>query len=209
MRSSELYIHGSWKGQLFQLSINPGDTAQELNENHMQEKLRREQEEVSKRQRGAGGDRDTGKADLQQRNQAAERKSDLRGFCCLYSNKLNHMCIRMCACMDVRMREGTQRHRAASQASKGSMPTDRCMFLCDGVSPMIGGDGLFSFNSKLAVLVSEPDMQIKKVRHAHLILVNLPLHISPACQPLCDSNHHTRMPLLCALLPPNPLHAQL
>lgn len=65
---------------------------------------------------------------------------------------------------------------------------------------MIGGDGLFSFNSKLAVLVSEPDVQIKKVRHAHLILVNLPLHISPACQLLCDSNHHRHMPLLCAPL---------
>lgn len=42
---------------------------------------------------------------------------------------------------------------------------------------MIGGDGLFSFNYKLAVLVSEADGQIKKVRHAHLILANLPLHI--------------------------------
>lgn len=72
---------------------------------------------------------------------------------------------------------------------------------------MIGGDGLFSFNSKLAVLVSEPDVQIKKVRHAHLILVNLPLHISPACQLLCDSNHHRHMPLLRAPLwvPPTPL----
>lgn len=65
---------------------------------------------------------------------------------------------------------------------------------------MIGDDGLFSFNLKLAVLVSEPDVQIKKVRHAHLILVNLPLHISPACQLLCDSNHHRHMPLLCAPL---------
>lgn len=62
---------------------------------------------------------------------------------------------------------------------------------------MIGGDGLFSFNSKLAVLVSEPDVQIKKVRHAHLILVNLPLHISPVCQLLRDSNHHRHMP--CSL----------
>lgn len=44
-------------------------------------------------------------------------------------------------------------------------------------SLMIGGDGLFSLNYKLAVLVSEADGQIKKVRHAHLILVNLPLHI--------------------------------
>lgn len=78
------------------------------------------------------------------------------------------------------------------------------------LSPMIGVDGLFSFNSKLAALVSEPDVQIKKVRHAHLILVNLPLHISPACQLLCDSNHHRHMPLLCAPLrapsthPPRP-----
>lgn len=70
---------------------------------------------------------------------------------------------------------------------------------------MIGGDGLFSFNSKLAVLVSEPDVQIKKVRHAHLILVNLPLHISPACQLLCDSNHHRHMPLLSAPLRVPPL----
>lgn len=44
-------------------------------------------------------------------------------------------------------------------------------------SPMIGADGPFSFNYKLAVLVSEADGQIKKVRHAHLIPVNLPLHI--------------------------------
>lgn len=72
------------------------------------------------------------------------------------------------------------------------------------VSPVIGGDGLFSFNSKLAVLVSEADVQIKKVRHAHLILVNLPLLISPACQLLCDSNHHRHMPLLCA--PQGPPH---
>lgn len=42
------------------------------------------------------------------------------------------------------------------------------------LSPMIGGDGLFSFNYKLAVLVSEADGQITKVRHARLILVNLP-----------------------------------
>lgn len=34
-----------------------------------------------------------------------------------------------------------------------------------------------SFNYKLAVLVSEADGQIRKVRRAHLILVNLPLHI--------------------------------
>lgn len=46
-------------GQLFQLSINLGDTAQELNENHMQEKLRRGQEEVSKRQRGGQGEKET------------------------------------------------------------------------------------------------------------------------------------------------------
>lgn len=39
---------------------------------------------------------------------------------------------------------------------------------------MIGGDGLLSFNSKLAVLVSGADVWIKKVRHAHLILVNPP-----------------------------------
>lgn len=71
-----------------------------------------------------------------------------------------------------------------------------CMSLYIGLSPVIGGDGLLSFNSKLAVLVSEPDAQIKKVRHAHLILVNLPLHISPARQLLCDSNHHRHMPLL-------------
>lgn len=65
------------------------------------------------------------------------------------------------------------------------------------------GDGLLSFNYKLAVLVSEADVQIKKVRHARLILVNLPLHISPACQLLCDSNHHRHMPLLC-VPPPLP-----
>lgn len=100
------------------------------------------------------------------------------------------------------MHEGMQHHKEPAQSSKGSLLTDQFISLCIGVSPMIGGDGLFSFNSKLAVLVSEPDVQIKKVRHAHLILVNLPLHISPACQLLCDSNHHRHMALLCAHPPP-------
>lgn len=60
------------------------------------------------------------------------------------------------------------------------------------------------FNHKLAVLVGQADAQIKKVRHARLILVNPPPasppahplspHISPACQLLCDSNHHRHMP---------------
>lgn len=86
---------------------------------------------------------------------------------------------------------------------KGSLLSDHCTSLSVGVTSDWGGDGLFSFNSKLAVLVSEPDVQIKKVRHAHLILVNLPLHISPACQLLCDSNHHRHMPLLCAAPPPH------
>lgn len=72
------------------------------------------------------------------------------------------------------------------------------MSLSVGASVVTGGDCLLSFNSKLAVLVSEADVQIKKVRHAHLILVNLPLHISQACQLLCDSNHHRHMPLVCA-----------
>lgn len=84
--------------------------------------------------------------------------------------------------------------------------TDQRMSLCIGLSPVIGGDGLSSFNHKLAVLVGEADVQIKKVRHARLILVNLPLHISPACQLLCDSNHHRHMPLLRArLCEPPPL----
>lgn len=87
---------------------------------------------------------------------------------------------------------------ARTTRPKGSVLTDQCTSLHIGVSPMIGGDGLLSFNFKLAVLVGEPDAQIKKVRHAHLILVNLPVHISPACQLLCDSNHHRHMPLLCA-----------
>lgn len=113
----------------------------------------------------------------------------------------------MCT-QDVCMHEGAQQqHGAPAQPSKGCLLTDQCMSLYIGLSPMIGGDGLFSFNSKLAVLVSEPDVQIKKVRHAHLILVNLPLHISPACQLLCDSNHHRHMPLLCApLWVPSTLH---
>ncbi len=102
------------------------------------------------------------------------------------------VCARTCACMKGRGSTG--------RLHKQRLPTDKCMSLYIGLSPVIGGDGLFSFNSKLAVLVSEPDVQIKKVRHAHLILVNLPLHISPACQLLCDSNHHRHMPLLCAPL---------
>lgn len=38
----------------------------------------------------------------------------------------------------------------------------------------LASSDLFSFNSKLAVLVSGADVWIKKVRHAHLIPVNLP-----------------------------------
>lgn len=101
----------------------------------------------------------------------------------------------MRACMTGRSNTG-----APARPSEGSLLTDQCMSLDIGLSPMIEGDGLLSFNSKLAVLVSEPDVQIKKVRHAHLILVNLSPHISPACQLLCDSNHHRHMPLLCAPL---------
>lgn len=106
------------------------------------------------------------------------------------------------------MHEGTVQHRGPSDARQKALCllTDQCASLYIGLSPMIGGDGLFSFNLKLAVLVSEPDVQIKKVRHAHLILVNLPLHISPACQLLCDSNHHRHMPLLCAPLWVSPTH---
>lgn len=77
MHSSGLYIHGSWKWQLIQLSINLGDTAQELNENHMQEKWeeraeRSEQEPEGHRHRRGGGGKE---ADLQleQINQAAEK----------------------------------------------------------------------------------------------------------------------------------------
>lgn len=177
MRSSGLYIHGSWKWQLFQLSINLGDTAQELNGNHMQEKLRRKKW-ARDTERGTGGERDTER----KREGGGKVKWSAR-FCWLYSNKQNHMCI--CMCVDVC--EGTQQ-----------LLIDQTLHI--GVWPVIGGDGLVSFNSKLAVLVSEPDVQIKKVRHAHLILVNLPLHISPACQLLCDSNHHRHMPLLRAPL---------
>lgn len=49
-----------------------------------------------------------------------------------------------------------------------------CRFLYYASSSVIGGDSLLSFNSKLAVLVCGADVWIKKVRHAHLILVNLP-----------------------------------
>lgn len=100
------------------------------------------------------------------------------------------MCAGVCACVTG--------YSNPARSGKG-LPALRSLYVsfC-GCHQRLGGDGLFSFNSKLAVLVSEPDVQIKKVRHAHLILVNLPLHISPACQLLCDSNHHRHMPLLCA-----------
>lgn len=102
------------------------------------------------------------------------------------------MCAATCVCMWVH--EGPQRlpaHRSVYVSLYWFVINDR-------------GDGLLSFNYKLAVLVSEADVQIKKVRHARLILVNLPLHISPACQLLCDSNHHRHMPLLCVPPPPPP-----
>lgn len=110
------------------------------------------------------------------------------------------MCARVCACV--------MGYSNPARSGKG-LPALRSLYVsfC-GCHQRLGGDGLFSFNSKLAVLVSEPDVQIKKVRHAHLILVKLPLHISPACQLLCDSNHHRHMPLLCAAPPPT-THAPL
>lgn len=110
------------------------------------------------------------------------------------------MCAGVCACLTG--------YSNPARSGKG-LPALRSLYVsfC-GCHQRLGGDGLFSFNSKLAVLVSEPDVQIKKVRHAHLILVNLPLHISPACQLLCDSNHHRHMPLLCAAPPPT-THAPL
>lgn len=109
------------------------------------------------------------------------------------------MCAGVCACVTG--------YSNPARSGKG-LPALRSLYVsfC-GCHQRLRGDGLFSFNSKLAVLVSEPDVQIKKVRHAHLILVNLPLHISPACQLLCDSNHHRHMPLLCA--PPPPPHMPL
>lgn len=108
------------------------------------------------------------------------------------------MCAGVCACVTG--------YSNPARSGKG-LPALRSLYVsfC-GCHQRLRGDGLFSFNSKLAVLVSEPDVQIKKVRHAHLILVNLPLHISPACQLLCDSNHHRHMPLLCA---PPTTHAPL
>lgn len=111
------------------------------------------------------------------------------------------MC-RTCAFEHARGAAATR--RACTTKQRLPLLTDQCTRLCIGLSPVIGGDGLFSFNYKLAVLVSEADVQIKKVRHARLILVNLPLHISPACQLLCDSNHHRHMPLLCEPPPTTP-----
>ena len=115
-------------------------------------------------------------------------------FCWLYSNKQNHMCA--CGGPGLRVRGDAAKQGALRDRAEACRSQISCTSLYSGLSPVIGGDGLLSFNSKLAVLVSEPDVQIKKVRHAHLILVNLPLHISPACQLLCDSNHHRHMPLL-------------
>lgn len=109
------------------------------------------------------------------------------------------MCAGVCACVTG--------YSNPARSGKGLTALRSLYVSFCGCHQRLGGDGLFSFNSKLAVLVSEPDVQIKKVRHAHLILVNLPLHISPACQLLCDSNHHRHMPLLCA--PPHPPHTPL
>lgn len=136
-----------------------------------------------------GGQR--GQPTSEEINQAAEKLSDLRG-----SAGFSQINRTICACMRGQYSRGPSDARQKALC----LLTDQCASLYISLSPMIEGDGLFSFNSKLAVLVSEPDLQIKKVRHAHLILVNLPLHISPACQLLCDSNHHRHMPLLCAPL---------
>lgn len=92
-----------------------------------------------------------------------------------------------------------------ARSGKG-LPALRSLYVsfC-GCHQRLRGDGLFSFNSKLAVLVSEPDVQIKKVRHAHLILVNLPLHISPACQLMWQQPSQTHAFALCTPPPHTPL----
>lgn len=200
MQSSGLYFHGSWKWQHIQLSINLGRYCTRADwKPHAGEMRRAQAGRSEQRERGIGGGEPTTVTD-KSGNGKVERSER---FYWLSSNKQNHMCATTYVCLC--MHEEPQQHGECAQPSKGSPLTDQCMSLCIGLSPVIGGDGLFSFNYKLAVLVSEADVQIKKVRHARLILVNLPLHISPACQLLCDSNHHRHMPLLCARLCEPPL----
>lgn len=107
------------------------------------------------------------------------------------------MCAGVCACVTG--------YSNPARSGKG-LPALRSLYVsfC-GCHQRLRGDGLFSFNSKLAVLVSEPDVQIKKVRHAHLILVNLPLHISPACQLLWQQPSQTHAFALCTPPPHTPL----
>lgn len=105
------------------------------------------------------------------------------------------MCAGVCACVTG--------YSNPARSGKG-LPALRSLYVsfC-GCHQRLRGDGLFSFNSKLAVLVSEPDVQIKKVRHAHLILVNLPLHISPACQLMWQQPSQTHAFALCTPPPPH------
>lgn len=107
------------------------------------------------------------------------------------------MCAGVCACVTG--------YSNPARSGKG-LPALRSLYVsfC-GCHQRLRGDGLFSFNSKLAVLVSEPDVQIKKVRHAHLILVNLPLHISPACQLMWQQPSQTHAFALCTPPPHTPL----
>lgn len=109
------------------------------------------------------------------------------------------MCAGVCVCVTG--------YSNPARSGKG-LPALRSLYVsfC-GCHQRLRGDGLFSFNSKLAVLVSEPDVQIKKVRHAHLILVNLPLHISPACQLMWQQPSQTHAFALCT--PPPTTHAPL
>lgn len=102
MHSSGMYIHGSWKWQLIQLSINLGDTGQGLNENRMQEKWGKSRKEWAR-------DRQGDRRRIRQKEKWGERGQPTIGAdksgsgkvkcskrsCWLYSNKQNHMWICM------------------------------------------------------------------------------------------------------------------
>lgn len=130
----------------------------------MQEKLRRVREEESKRQKGSGGHWDLQGAEMGGGGQPTEKKSDLRGSVafvqinktiCAY--KRAHAWTRARACERPLLPNASGKRLHGRRSVYVSLEQR----VTSDWGP-VGAGGLFSFNSKLAVLVSQPDMQIKK-----------------------------------------------
>lgn len=97
--------------------------------------------------------------------------------------------------------------QAHASIVRGSVTPEQQKLACSSeincLSPVIGGDGLSSFNSKLAVLVSEADVGMNKGQTCPFNPAKSPpsLLASPSAS-MCDGKHHRRMPFLCAPISP-------